>query len=701
MKKLLLSFACIAFILSSFAQASSYPSILRWLDDQHYLESKKDADGKSKIYKVNAKTGEYAELSAVTYRDEVNNALPEGFKIDRYTESTTDYNSTAYIKDKDLYYYSRLNKKFRQLTDNPGQEQNPGFSPDENRVAYTKDGNLFYIDLDSGLEHQLTTDGTDLIYNGWSSWVYMEEILGRYTRHKAYWWSPDSKKIAFLRFDDRKVLEFPIFRHKGLRGELERTRYPKVGDTNPGVKLGIIDLETKKITWVDCNCDEDKYVAFPFWTPDSKNVIYQVLNREQDDLKIYVADAVKGDKKEIYREQQSTWVEFFSDLYALNDGFVIRSDKSGWRNLYHFDFEGKLINQITKFEWRVTAINNIDEDNGIVYFTGTGESSTENHLFSIKLNGKGFKQLSKKEGTHRFMISPNNKYFIDSYSNWTTPSTRELYTMKGSLVRELGSRKGADASKPMGEVKYFTITHPDGFDMPAYMVLPVDFDPNKKYPVVFQIYGGPDSKNVRNRYISPQGHYMTNNGIIRFAVDHRGSGHFGKKRMGEIHRVLGKYDLADYTYAAKWLIEQGYVDETKIGMTGGSYGGYMAALALTKGADTFTHGWSAFPVTDWRLYDNVYTERYMDDYKTNKEGYDQGNVMLFAENLKGKLWLIHGTMDDNVHMQNTIQLVDRLLDLDKDFDFMLYPGERHGWRSIKAKHSSRLQKEFWLKEFGN
>lgn len=701
MKKLLLStILIVAFTMGLIAQASSYPTILRWLDDQYYLESKKDADGKSKVYKVDAKTGESAVYSAVTYKDEVNSNLPEGFKVSYYTESTTDYNSNAFIKDNDLYYYSRLKNEFKQLTDNKSTEQNPGFSPDESRVAYTKDGNLFYIDLESGLEHQLTNDGTDLIYNGWSSWVYMEEILGRSTRHKAYWWSPDSKKLAFLRFDDSKVLEFTLFRAKGLRGEYEHTRYPKVGDTNPGVKLGIVDLETQKITWIDCNCKEDKYVAFPFWTPDSEQVVYQVLNRDQTDLKIYLADAVSGAKTEIYREQQETWVEFFSNLYALDNGFIIRSDKSGWRNLYHYNFEGELVNQITNFDWRVGGIDNVDEENGIVYFTGTGENSTENHLFSIKLNGKGFKKLSKVEGTHRFMMSPNNKYFIDSYSNWTTPSTKEVYTAKGKFVRSLGTKDGADDTKPMGKVEHFTVPNPDGFDMPAYWILPENFDSSKKYPVVFQIYGGPDSKNVRSRYVNPQGHYMTENGIIRFAVDHRGSGHLGKKGLNQIHRVLGKYDIGDYSVAVKWLIEQGFVDETKIGITGGSYGGYMAALALTKGSDYFTHGWAAYSVTDWRLYDNVYTERYMDTYEANKEGYDQGNVMLFAEKLKGKLWLIHGMMDDNVHMQNTIQLVDVLLDLDKDFDFMLYPGERHGWRGVKQKHSTRKQKEFWLEEFG-
>ncbi|MBU1011879.1 MAG: S9 family peptidase [Bacteroidetes bacterium] len=701
MKRIILLFATFCFLMiSNFsnAQQLELPRILKWLDDENYLELKTEAKV-SKVYKVNAKSGKSVLFEDLSYEDVVKKNLPEGFTLDRAAITTEDYKSVALIKDNNLYYYSRIKNKFKALTDNPSAEVTPEFSPDENRIAFTRDHDLYYIDIESGLEHRLTNDATDVIYNGYSSWVYMEEILGRATAHQAFWWSPDSKKIAFLRFDDTKVPMFPLYRADGIHGELELTRYPKVGDPNPEVKLGVIDLETKKLTWFDCNCDEDKYIAFPVWTNDSKKFFYQTHNREQNNLKIYLVDLASGEKKEIYNEKQEKYIEFYTDLYSLKDGtgFIVRSDKSGWNNLYHYTLEGKLVHQITNVNWRVNGIDNVDEKKGVVYFMGTGEKSIENHLFSVNMDGSKLTQLTKEAGTHRAMISPNNQYFIDTYSNISTPTRRELFKADGKFVRFLGADKGADPAKgEIAKVEIFTIPNPDGFDMPAWWVLPEGFDPAKKYGVVFQIYGGPDSKNVNNRYTNPQENYLTENGIIRFAVDHRGSGHFGKKGLNEFYGHLGSIDIQDYIVAVKWLIAQGFVDETKIGITGGSYGGYMTAIALTKGSDYFTHGFGSSAVIDWRLYDNVYTERYMGTLEKNKDLYEAGNVNNFADRLKGKLFMIHGTMDDNVHMQNIIQFVDTLTELKKDFQFMLYPNGRHGWGGNKRVHSTNLQKQFWL-----
>ncbi len=702
MKRFILLFATLCFlVISNFSNAQQQlelPQILKWLDDDNYLELKKEAKV-SKVYKVNAKSGKSVLFDDVSYEDEVKANLPEGFVLDRSAKFTEDYNSVALVKDKNLYYYSRTNNKFKALTDNPSEEITPEFSPDESRIAFTRDHDLYYIDIETGLEHRLTNDATDVIYNGYSSWVYMEEILGRYTRHQAFWWSPDSKKLAFLRFDDTPVPMFPLYRADGIHGELELTRYPKVGDTNPDVKLGVIDLETKKLTWFDCNCKEDKYIAFPVWTNDSKKFFYQTNNRDQNNLKIYIADLTTGEKKEIYDEKQETYVEFYTDLYTLKDGsgFIIRSDKSGWENLYHYDLDGKLVNQITNLSWRVNGIQEVDEENRVVYFSGTGEESTESHLYKVNMDGSKLTKLTQEAGSHRVLISPNNKYFIDTYSNISTPTRKELFKTDGKHIRFLGAQEGADPEKgEIAKVEMFTIPHPDGFDMPAWWVLPEGFDPSKKYGVVFQIYGGPNSKNVNNRYTNPQGNYLTENGIIRFSVDHRGSGHFGKKGLNEFYGHCGTVDIQDYSEAVKWLLKQGFVDETKVGITGGSYGGYMTAIALTKGSDYFTHGFGSSAVIDWRLYDNVYTERYMGTLEKNNAGYEAGNASNFADRLKGKLFMIHGTMDDNVHMQNIIQFVDVLTELKKDFQFMLYPNGRHGWGGNKRIHSTNLQKQFWL-----
>ncbi len=667
MKKILFSSILLFAILissSSFGQRFRIPSPYKWLDDTHYLETKY-VEGKPHTYKVNVKTGK----------------------------------SEVYVSEKEVK--TSMNS-WDQLKAFSIKGNNPEYSPDKSLIAYTKNRDLYVVEVTTGKETRLTHDGTNLIYNGWSSWVYMEEILGRSTRHKAYWWSHDSKKIAFLRFDDTNVPEFPLYRANGLHGELELTRYPKVGDTNPGVKLGVVHLDSKDIIWLDNNDTEDKYVAFPFWTPDSKKLLYQTLNRDQNDLNIYVADAKSGEKKQIYNEKQPTWVEFYDDIFFIKGGaeFILRSDKSGWRNLYHYDLDGKLLNQITNNEWRVNAILKYNEKKNTLYFMGTGENSADNHLYSVRLDGKKLTKLTIEPGTHSVKLSPEFSYFIDSWSNFTTPRTTDLISAKGKLIRNLKKAKGIDPTKPAGKLEVFKIPHPDGFDMPAYWILPVNFDPNKRYGVVFQIYGGPDSKNIRNRYVNTQGNYMTENGIIIFKVDHRGSGHFGKKGLNQIYRVLGKHDIGDYIEAVKWLRKHKFVDPNKMGMTGGSYGGYMSALAVTKGADYFTHGWAAYSVIDWRLYDNVYTERYMDRYVDNKEGYDQGNANLFVDKLKGKLWITHGTMDDNVHMQHVIQFIENLQNAEKDFNLMLYPNARHGWGGKQRLHYNKLQKDFWLESFG-
>jgi len=680
----------------------SIPDIEGWLDDENYLELRDDKNGNEHVYKVNARTGKSKVYRQTSYLTEVNKALPQGFMVSWRSESTKNYNSNIIKKDGDLYYYSRIKKLFRQITDNTVEEETPVFSPDEKYIAFTRERDLYILDLEKGLETRLTDDATDLIYNGYASWVYYEEILGRKSRYRAFWWSPDSRMIAFLRFDDSPVPEFPIYSSDGVHGRLEVMHYPKAGDPNPGVKLGIIDITTGNTTWIDSNDKEDIYIAWPFWSVDSKRLYYQVLNRDQDDMKIFSANPETGEKKLVYNDKQKAWIEWYEDIYVMKDGsgFILRSDKSGWMNLYYFDPDGKLISRITDVEWRVHGVEMVDEEAGVVYFTGTGGVSTDRYLFRVKLDGTDMKQLTKKPGYHSFDISEKGSYFIDTYSNITTPMRMELCSSSPEKIRDLGnSEVQGNDTEQAGKVELFTIPTKDGFDLPAYWILPAGFDDSKKYGVIFTIYGGPNAGSVRNTYKDPEGDYMTKNGIIRIAVDHRGTGHFGKKGQEYMHRNLGKWEIDDYIAAVKWLKEKPFIDTTKIGITGGSYGGYLTCMALTYGADYFTHGFAKYSVTDWRLYDNVYTERYMDTPEQNPEGYNFGSVMTHAEKCRGKLYIIHGMMDDNVHMQNTIQLIDKLTDLDRDFEMMLYPDERHGWGPPKSQHSSRESREFWLQHF--
>lgn len=699
MKKFLLYASLCLITQVTFAQ-STMPAFRGWDDDSHYI-LKKEND----LVKVNVVTGKETPHT-IEETKRVTEVLPDGYNTQRnwrYATYTDDENGVVFSQDNDLYYFKKGDQEVKQLTANDAEEKNPTFSPDGKKVAFTREKNLYVIDLATGLERQLTTDGGDLIYNGWASWVYYEEILGRSTRYRAFYWSPDSKRIAFLRFDDNGVPNFPIYHHEAkdmTHGYLEMTSYPKAGDPNPKVKLGIAHVEHQQITWVEKNNDLE-YLAMVHWTPSGDEVLYQQMNRDQNILKIYKTNLGTGKSKEIYEERQKTWVEWYNNIDFLKDnkGFILRSNKDGWYNLYHYNMEGKLVNQITNHDFRVSNIVKIDEDNERIFYYATGKNPVERHFFVATMDGKKQMQLTEKAGTNRANLSPQGTYFVNRYSAYNNPGELSLMNTKGKVLKELG-KNTKDGNKAVGmTVEFFTIPTEDGFDLPAYWVLPPDFDKTKKYPVIFSIYGGPDAGSVYNSYRSYSWNQMVKEGVIRFVVDHRGSGKFGKKGMDYLHRSLGKWEMNDYITAVKWLREQPFIDETKVGIQGSSYGGYMSAMALTYGADYFTHGIAGLSVTDWRLYDNVYTERYMDEPKDNQEGYDFGSVMTHAENLKGKLLIVHGTIDDNVHLQNSMQLISKLQDEGKDFEMMLYPGGRHGWGGAKGTHNRQLSMKFWRKHF--
>jgi len=676
---------------------TSFPSRpMGWFDDAYYLEMKRGQGGDS-IVKVHAVTGEEVEFFNFTdYKDD----LPEGFNLSRSAAHTDDYKQFIFDQDGDLYSFNSVSKEFKQLTETEAEEKTPALSPDGKKVAFTRKHDLYFIDLESGKETRLTNDGDKLIYNGWASWVYYEEILGRGSRYRAFWWAPNSKLIAYLQFDDSPVPMFPIYRSAGQHGELEKTRYPKSGDPNPLVKLGVVSLSDAKTVWLDDTREDDHYVAWPFWSPDSKILAYQHINRGQDDMRFMAGDISTGKSKEIYHEQNETWIDFFQDIYVLEDGngFLVRSDRSGWKNLYHYDFDGNLVTQITNFNWRVKSIARVVEKTKTVFFTGTGGESTETHLYSIKLNGKGLKKLTRTPGSHSPMVSPGGKYFGDSYSNLTTPTKVEIFDAKGNSVRLVADTKAPEMDEyDLGKVELFRVKVDDGYELPVTWTLPPDFDENKKYPVIISIYGGPDAGYIGNRFpFSVSQYWYAQEGIIMVSMDHRGSGHFGKKGLDEMHRNLGKWEIHDYGEVVKWLEEKPFIDGDKIGITGGSYGGYTTCMALTLGADLFNYGIANYSVTDWQLYDNVYTERFMDTPKENPEGYEYGSAMTHADNYKGYMLITHGTMDDNVHLQNSIQLVSKLQDLGKEFDMMFYPGGRHGWGGPKGQHLRQMQLKFWF-----
>jgi dipeptidyl-peptidase-4 len=682
-------------------------AVTGWADDTHFLFSTFDSDKKLITQSVNIKTGK-STIAAPSKPDNelLVKALPEGYSLSDDDILSPDFKRVLFVKENDLFYFGIGEKEVKRLTNDKTTEVNARFSPDGTKVAYTKNKDLYVFDIDGNKEIRLTSDATDKIYNGYSSWVYMEEILGRPSRYAAFWWSPDGNKLAYLRTDETAVPVFTLNRldeSDGIHGLIEATPYPKPGDPNPKVKMGIADLLTAKTIWVKTDYNADQYIAWPFWTPDSKKLAIQVVNRDQSNIKIILADALTGDYTQIYDETRKTWVEFYENIYVMKDGsgFIVNSYRSDWENLYYYGWDGKLITQLTDFNFRVTSIDYVDETLKVVYFSATGSESTDSHAFRVGLDGKDLLQLTKGDGTHKVSISPGGSYYIDTWNSISSAGSIVAYDRSGKVLKEIHKFE-QPAYDPTKNSKYemVKIMTSDGlFNMPAIITYPVNFDPSKKYPVIFAIYGGPDSKNVSNTWKGNDPSWNSQNGIITFTVDHRGSGQFGKKGLDYLHRCLGKWEILDYEDAVKWLRSKPFVDASRMGITGSSYGGYMTCLALTKGADYWTHGFAGSSVTDYRLYDDIYTERFMDTPQDNPAGYKDGSALTFIKDYKGKLYLNHGDMDDNVHMQNSIYLISRLQDEGKSFEFMLYPGERHGIRGVKGSHARNEANNFWLRNF--
>ncbi len=689
----LLSVSCFAFLLlgvevsiaqtkkltfqQAWGQASSLTQPINryegWADGTNYIER-----DQNELSQVNVKTG----------------------KKEKYTYPVNT-STRVFVKDKDIYiqYAGSAEKK---LSNSPEvEEQNPTLSPDGKYIAFTRESDLYGMEIETGKEFRYTNDGTDVIYNGWSSWVYYEEILGRSTNYKAFWWSPDSKQLAFMRFDDTKVPMFPIYGSKGQHGYLEETRYPKAGDENPEVKVGFVQVTGSTIVWADFDEKVDQYFGQPYWSFDSQSIMVQWMNRDQNNLKFYAVNPSTGSKKEIYHEEQASWINLDHEeritYLADNKHYILKSDKTGWAHYYLYTLDGKLINPLTEGEWQVTNIAHIDEKAKVLYFNARKENSATVDLYRVNFNGKNLKRLTFGEFTHQVDVSPDGKYFITHYSNLTTPTKVALLDTNGKLIKDLADSKADDFdSYKVAKREYFTIPSEDGkFQLPVIITYPTDFDETKEYPVVMSIYGGPDAGSVRNTWKGVNGEYWAQEGIIQIECDHRASGHYGKQGVAWMHRNLGNWELVDYITVAKWLKAKPWVAKNKLLITGHSYGGYMTCLALTKGADYFDFGIAGAPVTSWELYDTHYTERWMDTPQDNPEGYKQGSVLTYANQYKGRLRIMHGDMDDNVHMQNTIQLVDALTDRNVPFELMIYPGSRHGFNRSKSAYDFKERVRFY------
>jgi dipeptidyl-peptidase-4 len=648
--------------------------VSRWLTDKVILSG---AD--NKFFAANIKTG---ALSA-------------------FEDTLSDEEElTVEMVDGDIYLNHHNNQK-EQLTRTPEEEKNPTLSPARSYVAFTRNNDLYTIRLADKQETRLTTDGNDVILNGYASWVYMEEILGRASHYRAFWWSPDSEYLTFFRTDDSQVPLFTITDSPGQDGYVETVRYPKAGEPAPQVKTGVVKRDGGEVVWARLESADDYYFGLPYWRPDSKALWLQWLNHGQNHLKILEMELVAGTLREIYAETQPTWIAIDEEprlRFLESERFVLQSDKSGWNHLYLYDLHGKLLNPITSGSYTVLEVLGVDEREKVVYFTCYKDHVGCVDFYKVGLNGKNLQRLSFDQYTHHISLSPDRKYFITTYSNVKTPPKMALYTTKGRLIKELQDAKNEDIENCQSpETDFVVLRSDDGlFDLPVRVTWPLVEKEGRRYPVILSVYGGPNAVSVRDgwRNTSDESLRLARDGVIQAVIDHRGSGQNGKTGQNYMHRNLGYWEIKDYTQAVKWLVEHGRADPERIMITGFSYGGYITCYALTYGAGVFTHGIAGGSVTDWLLYDAVYAERFMDAPAENPEGYQSASVLTHAGKLEGRLLLTHGLRDENVHAQNSFQLVSALEDLHKPFDLMIYPESRHGYRGAKAEHSRELTLRF-------
>lgn len=637
--------------------------------------------------------------------------------------------------------------KFSTFSLWPEGAVNLTFSPDSTKLAFTRDNDLYVVDIESGNETRLTYDGSDVILNGYASWVYYEEIFGRASRYRAFWWSPDSRKIGFYRFDNSQVPMFPIYSafadpaaaasqsqsprvtDLSLGGSLSETRYPKAGQTNPQVRIGIVDLTDvcvgcpmrceDAITWADFDPTLDQYFGIPFWGPDSKEFFIARMPRLQNTIDLYAVNAEDGSKRHVYNETYKTWLNWFDGVVFTDNGlYMAREFETGWQQIYFLSYDGQTFRRLTDGpNWDV-AIVRVDEKKGDVFFTAKRDAVAKQALYKVDKKGVITALTDPAYNATGITFSPDGKYFVASVSNVTAPTKVTLSQTSGKkapLVVADMRGKDYDASKyALGELVYMTTE--DGFKLPGMIVYPKDFDASKKYPVHVDIYGGPNTPQVRDRWVTPNAsnQWYSDNGIIQITVDPRAAGHNGREGLDMIYRQLTVWEVKDFCAWADWLKALPYVDGDRIGVEGFSFGGTMTSMLLMQAPDKFHYGIAGGGVYDWALYDSHYTERYMDTPQNNPEGYEVSKVLNYVDGYPTSydvissgvektpvepvmLKLTHGTGDDNVHHQNTLQLLDAMHKAGKKFDFMIYPDGMHGYRGYQGEHFQNANNEFWLK----
>ncbi|MDR6299489.1 S9 family peptidase [Mesonia maritima] len=597
---------------------------------------------------------------------------------------STDMESIYRRSTRGIYYvYNLETGKLDQVSEEKIQE--PTFSPDASKVAYVFENNIYVKNIASGKVTQITTDGKiNKIINGITDWVYEEE----FAFVQAYEWNKTGDKIAYLRFDETQVPEFSMDMYGTYGEQLYPSqyvfKYPKAGEKNSEISLHIYNLQTEKTSEVDFKNDYE-YLPRIKWTNNENLLSVQALNRHQNNLDLIIVNAEENSSNIILNETDPAYIDITDNLTFLNDNsFIWTSEKDGWNHIYHYDKNGKLLDQVTRGQWEVTDYYGFDPKTGRIYFQSTENGSINRDIFSIRANGKNKAQLTQKRGTNSADFSADFTYFINTYTSSTTPYEFTLHDARnGKLVREI-----KDNSALLKQLEPYNFSKKEissininGNELNMWIIKPANFDPNKKYPLLMYQYSGPGSQEVSNSFFNTNDYWyqlLAQQGYIIACIDGRGTGFKGSEFKKVTQKELGKYELEDQVAAAKKLGDRDYIDSERIGIWGWSFGGFMASNAIFQANDTFSMAIAVAPVTSWRFYDTIYTERYMTTPQENPTGYDENSPITHVNGLKGDFLLIHGGGDDNVHVQNTMQMVEALIQANKQFDWAIYPDKNHG-----------------------
>ena len=604
------------------------------------------------------------------------------FLIPTSTESIYRHSTKS-----DYYVFDINSKKLTRLSEN-GKQSLADFSPDGTKVAFVRDNDIYIVDLNTGNEKQITTDGKrNHIINGTCDWVYEEE----FSFTKAFFWSPDGSRIAFYKFDESDVKEYTIEYYGNLYPKWETYKYPKAGEDNSVVGIYVYALDNGYISNIPLGENTDIYIPRIKWTKNPEILSIQRLNRFQNHLEILIADSRNGDSYIMYSEKNEFYIDITDNLTFLENKqqFLITSEQDGYNHIYLYNMDGSMEKQLTSGKWDVTSIYGWNPKSKIVYYQSAESSPLDRDIYKVNLKGVRIK-ISKKDGTNDADFSTNFKFYINNFSTIGVPPIYTVNNSKGKVLRVLEDNKKLKerlAKYEISKPEFFTfttpeITLPDGeqVELNGVKIMPYNFNPDKEYPVLVTIYGGPGSQTATNSWGSFN--YMwyqmlAENGIMVVTVDNRGTGARGEVFKKMTYLELGKYETLDYIETAKYLGNLTYVDKNKIAIFGWSYGGFMASNALFQGAEYYSTAIAVAPVTNWRYYDNIYTERFMRKPQDNPDGYDNNSPINHVDKLKGNYLLIHGDADDNVHPQNSMDLFSALVNADKQFDFMLYPNKNH------------------------